>query len=252
MKQPELGTKIGEIRNQRGITQKELAESCNIDIRTIQRIESGDVIPRITTLKLIATTLTCDMSIFNGDNHMNPSFLSPKVLTALLVTGVIYFLSWILFAPIIPKNNFLISINLLAGIVQTITGVFFYLGFYYLGRLHKNRLLSIASIITMVCIPSYLIMLVISSEYGFAIHINKLIIILMGINSLLFGIGLLKGKNQPMILYKITGVLQILLAPFFIISLPIINMIGCWLTIPFILLLISIVFSALTESRKQL
>lgn len=36
MKQPELGIKIGEIRNQRSITQKELSESCNIDIRMHQ------------------------------------------------------------------------------------------------------------------------------------------------------------------------------------------------------------------------
>jgi hypothetical protein len=31
MKQPELGIKINEIRNQRSITQKGLSESCNID-----------------------------------------------------------------------------------------------------------------------------------------------------------------------------------------------------------------------------
>jgi len=73
MKQPELGSKICEIRNQRSITQKELSESCNIDIRTIQRIESGDVIPRISTLRLIAKALLCDMSVLNGDNDDNVS-----------------------------------------------------------------------------------------------------------------------------------------------------------------------------------
>ena len=69
MEQPELGFKINEIRNQRSITQKELSESCNIDIRTIQRIESGDVTPRMSTLKLIANALSCDVSIFNADNQ---------------------------------------------------------------------------------------------------------------------------------------------------------------------------------------
>lgn len=32
MKQPQLGNKVLEIRNKRGLTQKELSESCNVDI----------------------------------------------------------------------------------------------------------------------------------------------------------------------------------------------------------------------------
>lgn len=251
MRQPELGIKINEIRNQKSITQKELSESCNIDIRTIQRIETGDVTPRMSTLKLIAKALSCDMSIFNGDNQENANYLSHKVLLSLFVIGVINLISWVLFSPIIPKNNFLLSINLFMGFIYTITGVFFYFGFYNLGNFQKNTILKISSIIIMVCIPLFLITLLISSKYGFAEHINKLIIILMGINSVIFGIGLLKVKNQLINLYKITGVLQILIAPFFIISLPITNMIGCWLSIPFILLLLAIVYLEYKESKNH-
>jgi transcriptional regulator with XRE-family HTH domain len=251
MKQPELGIKIHEIRNQRSITQKELSESCNIDIRTIQRIESGDVTPRISTLKLIANALSCDMSIFKCDNPENANYLSHKVLLALFVTGVIYFISWSLFSPIIPKNSFLISINLFIGFIYTITGVLFYYGFYNLGNFYKNIVLKISSIIIMVCIPVFLITLLISSEYGFVGHINKLIILLMGINSVIFGIGLLKVKNQWMNLYKITGILQILIAPFFIIPLSITSIIGFWLSVPFILLLLSIVYLEFKEAKHQ-
>lgn len=146
MKQPELGIKINEIRNQRSITQKALSESCNIDIRTIQRIESGDVTPRISTLKLIANALSCDMSILNGDNQENSNYISHKVLLALFVLGIIYFISWVLFSPIIPQNNFLLSINLYIAIIYTITGVLFYFGFYNLGNHHKNMILKISSI----------------------------------------------------------------------------------------------------------
>ena len=60
MNQPELGRKINEIRNRNGITQKDLSEKCNIDIRTIQRIESGEVFPRASTLKLISEILGLD------------------------------------------------------------------------------------------------------------------------------------------------------------------------------------------------
>ena len=36
MKQPGLGKKILELRKQKGLTQEELVEICNINVRTIQ------------------------------------------------------------------------------------------------------------------------------------------------------------------------------------------------------------------------
>jgi transcriptional regulator with XRE-family HTH domain len=57
MKQPELGKKIAEIRLANGLTQVELAEKCNLSLRTIQRIESAEVTPRSYTIKLIFENL---------------------------------------------------------------------------------------------------------------------------------------------------------------------------------------------------
>ena len=57
MKQPELGISIAEQRIRNSMTQKELAELCNVDIRTIQRIEAGAVEPRMYTLKLLSSAL---------------------------------------------------------------------------------------------------------------------------------------------------------------------------------------------------
>ena len=42
MKQPLLGKKNTELRIQKGLTQEELVERCNVTVRTIQRIESGE------------------------------------------------------------------------------------------------------------------------------------------------------------------------------------------------------------------
>jgi transcriptional regulator with XRE-family HTH domain len=249
MKQPEIGMKINEIRNQRSITQKELSESCNINIRTIQRIESGDVTPRLSTLKLIAKALTYDMSIFNGDHQENANHLPHRVLLALFFTGIIYFISWSLFSPIFPKTNFSLPVSLFMGFVYTITGVLFYFGFYNLGTFHRNTILKISSIIIMIFIPLFLITVLIAPKYAFALHINRLIILLMGINSIIFGIGLLKIKSQLEYLYKITGILQILIAPFFIIPLSITSIIGFWLSIPFILLLLFIVYLEFKEAK---
>lgn len=57
MKQPELGKKIAELRKAKGLTQDELVKKCNLSIRTLQRIESGEVIPRSYTVKLIFEAL---------------------------------------------------------------------------------------------------------------------------------------------------------------------------------------------------
>ncbi len=61
MKQPELGKRITELRKAKGLTQEELIEKCKISIRTLQRIESGKVIPRNYTLKEISVALDCKL-----------------------------------------------------------------------------------------------------------------------------------------------------------------------------------------------
>lgn len=48
-------------RKQMGITQEELSENTGLNVRTIQRIESGEVDPRLNTLKSIAQALQVDL-----------------------------------------------------------------------------------------------------------------------------------------------------------------------------------------------
>lgn len=57
MTQPELGQKISALRLAKGLTQTELAESCNLSLRTIQRIEGSEVLPRAYTVKQIFEAL---------------------------------------------------------------------------------------------------------------------------------------------------------------------------------------------------
>jgi len=61
MKQPDLGKKIAELRQAKGLTQSELAEKCNVSTRTIQRIETAEVTPRSYTVKLIFASLEYDI-----------------------------------------------------------------------------------------------------------------------------------------------------------------------------------------------
>lgn len=57
IQQPELGKKIAVLRKAKGLTQEELVDKCNLNIRTLQRIESGKVIPRAYTIRLIFEAL---------------------------------------------------------------------------------------------------------------------------------------------------------------------------------------------------
>jgi transcriptional regulator with XRE-family HTH domain len=72
MKQPGFGRKLVEIRRANGLTQDELAEKCNITVRTIQRIEAGLVKPRAFTIKVISSTLGFDF-------HATSKFTSEDV-----------------------------------------------------------------------------------------------------------------------------------------------------------------------------
>lgn len=60
MNQPELGKKILELRLSKGLTQNELADKCNVSLRTIQRIELAEVTPRNFTVKSIFSVLEYD------------------------------------------------------------------------------------------------------------------------------------------------------------------------------------------------
>ena len=60
MNQPQLGLKVSELRQQKGLTQEQLAERCEISARTVQRIESGEVEPRAYTLHCLGEALDFD------------------------------------------------------------------------------------------------------------------------------------------------------------------------------------------------
>ena len=60
------GQLIRELRQKKGLTQEDLAAKTDISIRTIQRIESGEVDPRAYTLQSIAAALEVDFTALAG------------------------------------------------------------------------------------------------------------------------------------------------------------------------------------------
>lgn len=72
MKQPQLGDYIANLRKEQGLTQEELVELCNINVRTIQRIEAGDVTPRNYTIKNILRALGSSYAEITQELHDKP------------------------------------------------------------------------------------------------------------------------------------------------------------------------------------
>ncbi len=92
MKQPDLGLKVAELRQQKNITQEKLAELCEVSTRTIQRIESGEVDPRQYTLSMLSDTLEFD---FGEDNTQNENvWLAILHLSNIICIVVIPLLLW--------------------------------------------------------------------------------------------------------------------------------------------------------------
>lgn len=69
MNQPDLGLKITELRQHKGLTQEKLAEHCEVSTRTIQRIESGEVEPRSFTRNSLSNILEFDFGKENTSNE---------------------------------------------------------------------------------------------------------------------------------------------------------------------------------------
>jgi uncharacterized Tic20 family protein len=92
MNQPDLGLKVSELRQQKGLTQERLAELCEVSPRTIQRIESGEVDPRAYTLQCLGKALEFD---FGEENTSNENlWLAVLHLSSIFSIPIIPLLLW--------------------------------------------------------------------------------------------------------------------------------------------------------------
>jgi uncharacterized Tic20 family protein/DNA-binding Xre family transcriptional regulator len=92
MNQPDLGLKVSELRQQKGLTQEQLAEMCEVSPRTIQRIESGEVDPRAYTLHCLGTALEFD---FGEENTSNENlWLAVLHLSSIFCIPILPLLLW--------------------------------------------------------------------------------------------------------------------------------------------------------------
>jgi transcriptional regulator with XRE-family HTH domain len=133
-----LGKQIREARKMKGFTQAELAFECNLDIRTIQRIENEKVIPRLYTLRIISNILKVNIENTRNEELFNEELrkyrkvfairkkirITTFILVILLMISIVIlaFPSWVLWG--MPKQVwapyfYLLIIGHIVGIAIT-------------------------------------------------------------------------------------------------------------------------------------
>ena len=171
MKQPELGKKISDLRKAKGFTQEELVEKCNISVRTLQRIEIGEVTPRSYTIKTILAALDYDLSTVTSEEENGSADAGSKLrkyvlldvdrglsaqffknqLTVAWIAGVLYFLLGFFDAAAETfryQDNTMVfgrPVYIALKLSLLISLILFQRGFVVLGRIFDNYLLRIMS-----------------------------------------------------------------------------------------------------------
>tara|TARA_B100000287_G_scaffold245210_1_gene230631 strand:+ start:772 stop:1620 length:849 start_codon:yes stop_codon:yes gene_type:complete len=240
MKQPELGKKIIELRKQKGLTQEELVEKCNITVRTIQRIEAGETTPRSYTIKMILNALGFDYEkVFEKEYKAGkfdkilkifPSNIK-KVLMISFIAGIVYFVIgfaetayyFISFSDLSTDANWSdILINnyeryssykvyILIKIISVISFSFFMRGYVLVGSYYKNYLIEVMAFLMIFMNIIFEISEIISinfddSLFAFILTSKALTI---GIIMIFFGVGILKLKHFGN-LSSVTGIVEII------------------------------------------
>jgi transcriptional regulator with XRE-family HTH domain len=277
MKQPELGKKISELRKEKGLTQEELVDKCNISVRTLQRIETGEVTPRIYTIRTILDALDADLEkisenrnslverfqqsirdILLLDIDVSPSKDFIKQLNITWIFGSIYFLLTIfeIVAEFYRKseNQIILGISLYIFFKVCIILTFFIFqrGFVLIGEFFKNYLLKIISYILILGV-------FMSSCYDIASLFYNSIEhdVVLGVESFAFGgigvllgLSLLKLQKKLGIVALLAGVFEISSAFFFLTIL--LSIIGQVLLIPTELLEIILIFKSIEIIKTRM
>jgi transcriptional regulator with XRE-family HTH domain len=257
MKQPELGRKISELRKAKGFTQEELVEKCNIGVRTIQRIEAGEVTPRSYTIKAILVALESDIKLVSEDGNKQDAFTKRlkrlflidvnlnesseffvKQLNIAWIVGLIYFSigllegvsDYFMYAKglAVFNNTFFVIVKLSA----LISFFYFQRGFILIGVLFKNYLLKISSyllIASSVLIIGYEIASVFYNSFEKEFVMGGAVLT-FGSIYIVHGIALTRLKNLVGTVANYAGVFEIITGCFLVSV--VFSFIGFFLTLP--------------------
>ncbi len=239
MKQPALGQHILALRQEKGYTQEDLVAQCNISVRTIQRIEAGEVTPRTYTVKTILSALGEEYEDFTEskvesglkkafflkiEDTKQANFLT-KHLKIAWIAGIVYFVLGFAEVPADIHRIFedttasfypvYIFIPLKLAILVSL--ILFLRGFILSGNILNNYLLKIVVFIMLIFNVAYYA-LDIASLYYEPLNDGSILIlesISFGIVGVLMGIATLRFQKALGNIAVVTGIFQIVTYAFF-------------------------------------
>lgn len=244
MRQPELGRRLTELRQQKSLTQEELVEACNVSVRTIQRIESGEVTPRTSTIKILLTALDQDFEAFKNDIEANKpaNYLTSleNWLQIAWICGIVYFVLGFLDALLEYErfeNMFEVESVAFYITVKACYFVFyalFLIGFVKLGEYFSNYLIKITAYMLVGLFAIWTFFDIFTIYYEFSdqnlISLGAGESICYGALTIVFGIGLMRLQDGMGQLAKIAGILEVIAGFFF--AVVILFFLGYMLLVP--------------------
>ncbi len=273
MKQPDLGKKIAELRQQKNLTQDELVEKCNVNVRTIQRIEAGEVTPRTSTLRIITEALGKDFDqLFEKEEEQ--SFLqatfvlkdvtskkfAKSVLQTAWVAGIIYFVLGLVEAAtefVLFEESFTTAQTVFYVVVKlTIFSSYFFFirGLVAVGKLYITYMLRISSYLFM---AAYFIVIgldvfhaILPMEDELYLFVQSGASITLGAIGIIFGVGLIRLNKTVGTAALFAGVLELIIAFFFITI--VLFFLSLLLLIPVVILEIIVLYKASEQLEETL
>ncbi|MBL7843531.1 MAG: helix-turn-helix transcriptional regulator [Cyclobacteriaceae bacterium] len=228
MQQPELGRRLTALRKERNLTQEELVEKSHVSVRTIQRIEAGEVLPRMSTVKILLEALGESPETF----LTKPTIMETKneqlehsgrgILLTAVIAGAIYLaaeicltamdIAWFTKDRAWEQWTNLVYIGL--SIVMLASYVLFARGFIFLSKLFENKLLTLGAYLMMATVMGVGILDSVTLFSDNTEHLwlpYSIAAIVSGTLTIVFGIALLRLQDGMGELARAAGILEILI-----------------------------------------
>lgn len=227
MQQPELGRRLTALRKERNLTQEELVEKSHVSVRTIQRIEASEVLPRLSTVKILLEALgesyesftTKPTQVSEPLNNRVPNANRNTVLVAALA-GAVYLVAQIILgamdlARITSDQGWASRMNTIymsLTVVMVLSYTLFARGFIALSTVFENTLLKVVAYMLIMATGGLGILDVTSLSVKDVERLwppYAVAAVLFGALSIAFGIALIRLQDSMGELARIAGLLEI-------------------------------------------
>ena len=257
MKQPELGRKLASFRNERGLTQEQLSEKSNINIRTVQRIEAGEVIPRVNTLKLILEILDKNFEEINGEFE-HYTIEKPVAVRIAWIAGIclagcnMLLIAIVLFRDLLGMNDGIIHFNTIVLLIGMISLFLFNCGIIQIGKTFNNYFLVVTGYLGIVLtILGDMTQIIWSYTFlPFLDPVSRILLIMAAVNGIFYGAGLILLRKSLDDLLIPAGIIVIFMSVLLMVPVGIIALAGLIISVPSLLLQV-IIFYRLEASADR-